>query len=102
MALAGVSGIFYPLQALWGWVQVVAQVFPMYWLGLGLRSSFLPDGAASAEIGDSWRTLESIAVLGIWAIVGVALSPLVLRRMSRRTSGSQVEAAREQTLQWVR
>ena len=102
MALAGVSGIFYPLQALWGWVQVVAQVFPMYWLGLGLRSSFLPDGAASAEIGDSWRTLESIAVLGIWAIVGVALTPLVLRRMSRRTSGSQVEAAREQTLQWVR
>ena len=102
MALAAISGIFYPLQALWGWVQVVAQAFPMYWLGLGLRSSFLPADAASAEIGESWRTLESVAVLGAWAIVGIAVTPLVLRRMARRTSGSQVEAAREQTLQWVK
>ena len=102
MALAGISGIFYPLQALWGWVQVVAQVFPMYWLGLGMRSSFLPADAASAEIGDSWRRFESVAVLGVWAVVGIAVLPLVLRRMARRTSGSQVEAAREQTLQWVR
>ncbi|HLR84562.1 MAG TPA: ABC transporter permease [Nocardioidaceae bacterium] len=102
MTLAGISGIFYPLQALWGWVQIVAQVFPMYWLGLGLRSSFLPADAASAEIGDGWRRLEAVAVLGTWAIVGIAVLPLVLRRMARRTSGSQVEAAREQTLQWVR
>ena len=28
--------------------------------------------------------------------------PMVLRRMSRRQSGSQVQAAREATLQWVR
>ena len=34
MVLAGISGIFYPLQQLWDWVQVIAQVFPMYWLGL--------------------------------------------------------------------
>jgi len=102
MTLAGISGIFYPLQALWGWVQIVAQVFPMYWLGLGVRSSFLPADAASAEIGDGWRRLEAVAVLGTWAIVGIAVLPLVLRRMARRTSGSQVEAAREQTLQWVR
>ena len=36
-------------QALWGWVQVVAQVFPMYWLGLGMRSAFLPDAAARSR-----------------------------------------------------
>ncbi len=58
MVLAGISGIFYPIQQLWGWVQVVAQVFPMYWMGLGMRSAFLPDAAAAA--GDrrvSWRTV---------------------------------------------
>lgn len=102
MALAGISGIFYPIQQLWGWVQIVAQVFPMYWLGLGMRSSFLPDDAASVEVGESWRTLEAAAVLGFWAVVGIAITPIVLRRMARRTSGSQVESAREQALQWVR
>lgn len=102
MVLAAISGIFYPIQALWGWVQVVAQLFPMYWVGLGLRSAFLPDGAAELEITDSWRTLESVLVLGAWAAVTIALLPMVLGRMARRTSGSQVEAAREQALQWVK
>jgi ABC-2 type transport system permease protein len=102
MVLAGISGIFYPVQQLWGWVQVVAQVFPMYWLGLGMRSAFLPDEAAVAEIGESWRTLETVAVLGVWAVVGAVVTPIVLRRMARRQTGSQVAAAREATLQWVR
>ncbi len=100
--LATISGIFFPVQALWGWVQVVAQVFPMYWIGLGMRSAFLPDDAAALEIGGSWRTLETVAVLGAWAAVGLLLTPLVLRRMARRQSGSQVEAARQAALQWVR
>ncbi len=102
MVLAGISGIFYPVQALWGWVQVVAQVFPMYWLGLGMRSAFLPDEAAALEIGGSWRTAETVAVLGAWAVVGAFLTPVVLRRMSRRSTGSQVQAAKEAAVQWVR
>jgi ABC-2 type transport system permease protein len=102
MVLTGISGIFYPIQALWGWVQVVAQVFPMYWVGLGLRSVFLPDEAAALEVTESWRTLETLLVLGGWAAVTIALLPMVLGRMARRTSGSQVEAAREQALQWVK
>lgn len=102
MVLAGISGIFYPLQALWGWVQVVAQVFPMYWLGLGMRSAFLPDEAAALEVGESWRTWETVAVLGVWAVVGAVLTPVVLRRMSRRSTGSQVQAAKEAAVQWVR
>jgi ABC-2 type transport system permease protein len=101
-ALATISGIFFPVQALWGWVQVVAQVFPMYWIGLGMRSAFLPDDAAALEIGGSWRTLETVGVLGAWALLGLLVTPLVLRRMARRQSGSQVEAARQAALQWVR
>jgi ABC-2 type transport system permease protein len=102
MVLAGISGIFYPIQQLWGWVQVAAQLFPMYWLGLGMRSAFLPDSAAALELGGSWRTLETVLVLGAWAVVGAVVTPLVLRRMSRRSTGSQVQAAREAAVQWVR
>lgn len=100
--MAGISGIFYPVQALWGWVQVVAQVFPMYWLGLGMRSAFLPDEAAVLELGESWRTLETAAVLGAWAVLGALVTPAVLRRMSRRQTGSQMQAAKEAAVQWVR
>ncbi|MBC2934986.1 ABC transporter permease [Nocardioides sp. zg-1228] len=102
MVLAGISGIFYPMQALWGWVQVVAQVFPMYWMGLGMRSAFLPDSYVGAELGDSWRTAETVAVLGAWAVLGALVAPALLRRMARRQSGSQVAAAREAATQWVK
>lgn len=102
MVLAGISGIFYPLQALWGWVQVVAQVFPMYWLGLGMRSAFLPDAAATLEVGGSWRTGMTVLVLAAWTVAGMLLTPRLLRRMSRRSTGSQVQAARDAAVQWVR
>ena len=102
LVLAGISGIFYPIQQLWGWVQALAQVFPMYWLGLGMRSAFLPDSAAALEIGGSWRTLATVLVLGAWAVAGMLVTPRVLRRMARRSTGSQVEAAREAAVQWIR
>jgi len=102
LILLGISGIFGPMQGLWGWVQTVAQIFPIYWLGLGMRSAFLPDEAAAFEIGGSWRTLETVAVLSAWAIVGCIVAPIVLRRMARRQSGSVVEAARNDAAQWVR
>jgi ABC-2 type transport system permease protein len=102
LVLTGISGIFYPVQALWGWVQVVAQIFPVYWLGLGMRSAFLPEAAAALEIGGSWRTLQTVGVLSAWAVAGVLIAPVVLRRMARRQSGSQVEAARQDAVQWVR
>jgi len=102
MVLVGISGIFYPVQNLWGWVQPVAQAFPMYWVALGMRSAFLPDEAADLEIGGTWRTWETFGVLGAWAVVGILLTPVVLRRMSRRSTGSQVQAARDAAVQWVR
>lgn len=102
MVLASISGVFYPIQALWGWVQVVAQVFPIYWLGHGMRAAFLPDAAAVLEVGGDWRLWETAAVLSAWAILGALVVPRVLRRMTRRSTGSQVEAARDASLQWVR
>lgn len=102
VVLVSISGIFFPMDTLWGWVQGVAQVFPIYWLGLGMRSAFLPDAAVAIEIGGSWRTLETVAVLSAWAVVGIVVAPRVVRRMARRQSGAAVQAARDQAAQWVR
>ncbi|MFD2419516.1 ABC transporter permease [Amycolatopsis pigmentata] len=98
MGLIAISGIFYPSSALPGWLQVTGQVFPFYWLGLGMRSALLPDAMSAAELGQSWRHWETVAVLGLWAIVGLLVAPVVLRRMARRESGSAVAARRERAL----
>ncbi|HET6497477.1 MAG TPA: ABC transporter permease [Coriobacteriia bacterium] len=100
MALVAISGILFPITRLWEWVQVVAQMFPMYWLGLGLRSAFLPAEAAVLEIGGSWRPLETALVLGAWAAAGLSMAPRVLRRMARRQSGAAVAQARDEVAQW--
>lgn len=98
MGLIAISGIFYPITALPGWVQAIAQIFPVYWLGLGVRSAMLPADAVAAEIDRSWRHLETAAVLGGWALLGVVLAPIVLRRMARGESGSSVADRRERLL----
>ena len=70
-------------------------MFPIYWLGLGMRSALLPDELAAVEIGESWRHLEMVGVLGAWAIVGLVVAPIVLRRMARRSRARASRSARE-------
>ena len=102
LGLTAVSGVFYPVTALPGWLQEIAQVFPVYWLGLGMRSALLPAGAASAEIAGSWRVPQTAAVLGAWALIGLVVAPMVLARMARRESGSRVARRRERLLRGSR
>ena len=94
----GASGIFYPITVLPTWLQRVGQAFPVYWLGLGARAAMLPANMAAAEIGQSWRTVEMFAVLGVWAVIGFLLAPILLRRMARRQSGSALAKVRERYL----
>jgi ABC-2 type transport system permease protein len=98
LAVIAVSGIFYPIAALPGWLQGAAQAFPIYWLGLGMRSALLPPAAMAVEIGGSWRHAEMVAVLGAWALAGLLVAPLVLRRMARRESGSRLVGRRDRAL----
>ncbi|GIE91278.1 ABC transporter permease [Actinoplanes regularis] len=101
LAVIAISGIFYPISVLPGWLQGVAQAFPIYWMGLGMRSALLPPEAVAVELGDSWRHLETVAVLGAWAVAGLLIAPVVLRRMARRESGSSVAERRDRALQRV-
>lgn len=101
LGLIAISGIFYPVTALPTWLEWIAQLTPIYWLGLGMRSALLPGEAVAVEIGESWRHLETIGVLGAWAVLGLLLAPVVLRRMTRRESGSTVAGRREKALQRI-
>ncbi|MDK1472862.1 ABC transporter permease [Streptomyces sp. 549] len=101
MGLVAISGIYFPLSNLPEWLQTVGQVFPVYWLGLGLRSALLPAEAVTAEIGESWRLLETAGVLGAWTVAGLLLAPSVLRRMARRESGAAVAERRRKAMQRV-
>jgi ABC-2 type transport system permease protein len=101
MGLVATSGIFYPITQYPEWLQWVGQAFPIYWLGLGMRSAMLPDALSAVEIGQSWRHLETFGVLSVWAVIGLTLAPIVLRRMARRESGSSVAARREKALQRI-
>ena len=101
MGLVATSGIFYPITTFPTWLQWIGQAFPIYWLGLGMRSALLPDELAAVEIGQSWRHLETLGVLGAWAVAGLILAPIILRRMARRESGSRVEERRARAMQRV-
>jgi ABC-2 type transport system permease protein len=96
--LSAISGIFYPVTHLPVLLQWIGQVFPVYWLGLGMRSALLPNALAAVEVGHSWRHLATFGVLSAWAVAGLGLAPVVLRRMARRESGSAVTARREKAL----
>jgi ABC-2 type transport system permease protein len=96
--LMGISGIFTPITQLPVWLQWVGQALPLYWLGLGVRSALLPGNLAAVEIGHSWRHLATAGVLGAWAIAGLVLAPVLLRRVVRREAGSSAAARRERLL----
>jgi ABC-2 type transport system permease protein len=97
--LVGISGIFYPITALPGWLQGLAQAFPMYWLGVGMRAALLPDAAAAAELSGSWRLWTAAGVLSAWAVAGLLLAPAILRLMARGEAGSAVQAHKQRILQ---
>jgi ABC-2 type transport system permease protein len=96
--IVAVSGIFYPITHLAGWLEAVGQVFPVYWLGLGMRAALLPPNLAAVELGGSWRLPIVFLVLAAWSVLGLVAAPAVLRRVARRESGSRVAARRERAM----
>ncbi|WP_306367669.1 ABC transporter permease [Nocardiopsis sp. CC223A] len=99
IGLTMVSGIMSPISVMPPWLQTVAQVFPVYWSGMGVRAALLPEAHAAAELAGTWQLPQVAGVLALWAVVGFVAAQWVLRRMTRRTSGSRVQAAREKAMQ---
>ncbi|MCD2441725.1 ABC transporter permease [Agromyces sp. SYSU K20354] len=100
-ALALVSGLIQPLSTMPAWVQVIGQGSPLYWIGHAFRSAFLPEGAGAFELGGGWQLAIAFAVVGAWAVAGILLAPVLLRRVARRETGSAIEARRQAALQRV-
>jgi ABC-2 type transport system permease protein len=67
------SGVFFTLGALPGWMLTVAEVFPLKWMAQGLRAALLPETAAAAEPGGSWRLGVGALVMGGWCVLGLVL-----------------------------
>ena len=65
------SGVFFAFPELPSWMQQVAAVLPLKWLTQGMRSVFLPDGAAAAEVAGGWEHGRIALVLVAWVIIGV-------------------------------
>jgi ABC-2 type transport system permease protein len=99
IVLIAISGIFYPITGMPDWLHPVAQVFPVYWLGAGMREALLPEAAAAAELGGQFRTLATFGVLGGYAVLGLLVAPRVLRTMARKESGSVVESRKAKAIQ---
>ncbi|MFF2370984.1 ABC transporter permease [Agromyces sp. NPDC058110] len=97
--LAWVSGLLQPLASMPAWVQIIGQGSPLYWIGHALRFAFLPEGAGALEPAGGWQLGIAFAVVAVWAVVGAALAPTVLRRVARRETGSAIEARRQAALQ---
>ncbi|MCC2315050.1 ABC transporter permease [Cellulomonas xiejunii] len=96
VALAFLSGIFGP-QTIPPWAAGPVQAFPLYWLAHGLRATTLPAGAEGLELGGAWHPEIAALVLLAWAVVGLVVAPVVLRRSTARQTASAL-AERLQSL----
>lgn len=98
VGLVGISGVYFPVDILPVWLQVIAMVFPIYWIGDGLRAAVFPSELVEAGPFDAAQLLPAAGVLVLWAVLGFFVAQRVLRRMARRQSGSRVQAAREEAM----
>jgi ABC-2 type transport system permease protein len=67
------SGVFFVFGGLPGWMQQIAALLPLKWLTQGMRSAFLPEGAASFEVAGGWEHGRTALVLAAWVIIGVVV-----------------------------
>jgi ABC-2 type transport system permease protein len=83
LVLQFISGVYLSFYGLPTWMQNLASAFPLKWLAQGMRSAFLPDGFGQLEVGQSWNLGQVAIALGVWLVVGLALSRLTFRWIRR-------------------
>lgn len=85
LLLQFISGVYLQFYMLPSWMQNFASLFPLKWMAQGMRSVFLPEHFQSLEPSGAWDLGLVALNLGIWLVVGVALS-LVTFRWIRKDS----------------
>ncbi|WP_066039395.1 ABC transporter permease [Herbiconiux solani] len=79
LVLQFISGVYISFSLLPDWLQAISSVFPLKWIAQGMRSVFLPDDFAAAEVGGSWDLPGVAIVLGIWLVVGLVVCRIGFR-----------------------
>ena len=67
------SGVFFIFSELPAWMQQVAALFPLKWMTQGMRSVFLPEQVAAAEVGGVLEHGMTAVVLVTWVVIGVVV-----------------------------
>jgi ABC-2 type transport system permease protein len=80
-----VSGVYFPLQAVPGWMAGVGAVFPVKWLAQGFRAALLPERMAAYEPAGSWELGKVALVLSLWCVGGLVLCLTTFRWRSGLT-----------------
>jgi ABC-2 type transport system permease protein len=84
LVLQFISGVYVPFTDVPPWLQQIASVFPLKWMSQGLRSAFLPAGAANLEPSHSWQHGQTALVLGAWIAGGLVLCLTTFRWRTTR------------------
>ncbi|PFG34044.1 ABC transporter permease [Sanguibacter antarcticus] len=79
LVLQFISGVFFVFADLPGWMQRVAEVFPLKWMAQGMRSVFLPAEAQAWEESGSWQHGATAVILGAWLVVGLVVGVRTFR-----------------------
>lgn len=79
LILQFISGVYLPFNQLPSWLQNVSALFPLKWIVQGMRSVFLPAGAAAQEVAGSWELTRVALVIGAWLVLGLLLARLTFR-----------------------
>ncbi|GAB6901226.1 ABC transporter permease [Kineosporia succinea] len=74
IVLQFISGVFFVFTELPGWMQTLGSVFPLRWLAQGMRSVFLPEEFAAAEVSGSWQLGLTALILTAWLVIGTLLA----------------------------
>lgn len=83
LALQFISGIYLPFTVLPEWLQSIANVLPLAWVGHGMRAALLPDVARLMETGEAWQLPTVALMLGLWAVVGTVVAATTFRWIKR-------------------
>lgn len=84
LILQFISGIFVPVMALPEWLLNLAALFPLLWMAQGMRAGFFPDAMAELEPSGSWELSTVAPALGIWCVVGLAVTLTTFRWKTRK------------------